>query len=191
MRPARKAILAAVLVVALASTLGLTGCFFGSSDSGTDTGGTNPPVASGGSTSQSGSTSGATPVRVTLAWTAPVDLDLEIWDADGAEALYPAWQFEGEDVSEGPGEETFQFTDYADADLSSGVYTVSVYFAEEENVVEEADATLTVTYADGSSTDYPITIYWEPGRDQYHAFTVDAATGEVTMVDEYIEIETQ
>ena len=66
-------------------------------------------------------------VRVTLGWAEPVDMDLEVWDADGQTALTSAGN-ENEDVLDGTkGREYVDFT----GDYGEGEYVISVYFAEE------------------------------------------------------------
>ena len=165
------------LVLVVLMMFALTGCdLFGGGTDDSDDGGTSVSVPSG-------------VVRVSLEWDDPVDLDLEMWDADGESALFMAGTYSGEDVMEGPGEEYFDFKAYGDEDFSTGDYVISVYFANEENVQDAADATLSVTDADGDTRTFDITVYWEPGRDQYHAFRIDAASGAVDMIEEYIEIE--
>ena len=124
-------------------------------------------------------------VRVELAWTDPVDMDLEIWDAGGQAAITSAG-LENEDVTDGTeGSEYFDFT----GDYAEGEYVVSVYFAEETNVVDAARVTLIVTNTSGETETYTKTISWEEGQDQWHAVKIDATTGDITVVDEIVESE--
>jgi len=124
-------------------------------------------------------------VRVELAWTDPVDMDLEIWDAGGQAAITSA-AIENDDVTDGTeGSEYFDFI----GEYSDGEYVVSVYFAEETNVVDSASVTLIVTNSSGETETYTKTISWEEGLDQWHAIKIDAATGDITVVDEIIESE--
>ena len=124
-------------------------------------------------------------VRVELAWTDPVDMDLEIWDAEGQAAITSAG-LENEDVTDGTeGSEYFDFT----GDYAEGEYVVSVYFAESTQVIDSAEVTLVVTNSSGQVETYSKTISWEQGQDQWHAVKIDAATGDITVVDEVIEAE--
>lgn len=170
-------VLLALLVLVMA--LSLTACFGGSdgdsgdsSDAGSSAMGpdNNPAVEDG-------------VVRVTLGWDEPIDMDLEIWDAAGENAETAAG-LENEDIMDGTeGREYFDFT----GAYSDGEYVVSVYFAEEMNVVESANATLEVIKADGSTETRSSEIMWEEGSDQWHAFSIDAATGDIADIDEFIE----
>ncbi len=172
MRGLRSLILALIVVLALT----VTGCGLlpGGDDSGDDT----------------GTTSGSDIVKVTLSWGESVDMDLEIWESQGDEALFAASQYASEDIFSGAdGDEFFEFRVYEDEDYSVGEYVISVYFAEEEDVVDDVRVTLEVRKSDGSTITRTGTVYWEPGRDQWHAFRIDAATGDIEDIDELIEIE--
>lgn len=163
----------AILLVAM---LALTGCDLlpGTSDSGDDP----------------GTSDGTGVVKVTLSWGGPADMDLEIWDNPGDELLFRASEYIGTDILKGDdGDEFFEFRQYGGDDYSAGSYVVSVYFANEEEVAESASVTLTVVRANGSEVTRTGTVYWEPGRDQWHAFRIDAATGDIEDIDQYIEIE--
>ncbi len=161
--------------VVLVACLALVGCG-SSADTGSDAVSTGPdtsPALDGGV------------VRVVLGWDEPVDMDLEIWDADGQNAVTAAG-IENEDVTDGTaGTEYFDFA----GDYAEGEYVVSVYFAEETNIADEANVILTVTKADGSTQTRSRTIAWEEGSDQWHAFKIDGATGEIEDVDEIVETE--
>ncbi len=125
-------------------------------------------------------------VRVTLGWDEPIDMDLELWDSLGENALTSAGLENGGDVTDGDtGREYLDLT----GDYATGTYVVSVYFAEEENVVDSATATLTVYKADGSTEVRSRSIAWEKGSDQWHAFEIDAATGDIVDVNEIVEVE--
>ncbi len=162
--PALRTLLAALLALALALSLTalLAGC--------------------------GGDAEGAT--QVVLSWDEPVDMDLEIWDPTGEGALTSAG-LTNEDVFDGTeGSEYFDFVDHGETgDFSQGEYVVSVYFAEETDEIAEADILLTVTQPDGTVLTREGTVYWEVGRDQWHAFRVDAATGAIEDMDEFIETE--
>jgi uncharacterized protein YceK len=165
-----------LLVVLLVAMVALSGCGLlpGVDDTGDD------PSPSEGSSI----------VKVTLSWDGPSDMDLEIWDNPGDDLLFRASEYIGTDIIAGDdGDEFFEFRQYGSDDYSAGSYVVSVYFANEEEVADSATVTLTVMKADGSEVTRTGTVYWEPGRDQWHAFRIDAATGDFEDIDEYIEIE--
>ncbi len=126
-------------------------------------------------------------VQVALVWDEPVDLDLEVWDKDGVSPITAASIENGVDVFDGTeGAEYVDFTD--EAELSSGTYVVSVYFAEEAGDIGSAEVQLIITDSDGDVSEYEGTALWEEGKDQWHAFEIDGATGEYSEIDEYIEI---
>ena len=134
-----------------------------------------------------GTTSGT--VRVELQWDEPVDMDLEIWDAAGEQALTSAGM-ENDDSFDGTqAGEYIDFKNLSEANLSSGRYVVSVYFAEGSGDIPSANVTLIVTKADGSTIERTGVVYWEIGMDQWHAFEIDATTGEITDINEFIDIE--
>ena len=163
----------ALLVLAMAFTLGACSLLGSSGEAEEAASDSNLPALEEGV------------VRVELAWTDPVDMDLEIWDAEGQSAITSAG-LENEDVTDGTeGSEYFDFT----GEYAEGEYVVSVYFAESTNVVDSAGVTLIVTNSSGATETYTKTISWEEGQDQWHAIMIDAATGEITVVDEVIESE--
>lgn len=172
-----------VLLVMLVFAVSVVGCSLGGG------GATTPEkVPSGDSASQGPDTAPALEegvVRVTLGWDEPIDLDLEIWDENGENAITSAGM-ESEDVMNG--EEGREYFDFA-GDYVSGTYVVSVYFAEEQNVVDSAKATVTVFGPDGTTESVVTTMQWEEGKDQWHAFSIDAATGQTTTIDQVVTIE--
>lgn len=129
-------------------------------------------------------------VQVALVWDQAVDLDLEIWDENGVNAITSAGLSNDKDVLDGTkGAEYVDFITYEDTDLSTGTYVVSVYFAEEAEVTDSATAQLIVTNAEGDVSEYEGTVKWAEGSDQWHAFEIDGATGEFTEINEYVQIE--
>lgn len=178
-----------LVVLALLLVLAISGCGGTSGSSGGQT--------SGGSSSggEAASTSAPKPepgtVQVALSWDEPVDVDLEVWDAEGQEAVTSAG-IVTEDVTNGEsGDEYVDFVKYDSQDLSSGEYVISVYFAEETNTVDSTTVTLFVTSADGDVETRTHELMWEEGKDQWHAFSVDAETGEITDIDELVETVTE
>ncbi|MDA3935889.1 MAG: hypothetical protein PF636_03360, partial [Actinomycetota bacterium] len=112
-----------------------------------------------------------------------------IWNASGDEALTSAGMenydsFDGLDSSE-----YIDFKNYADLDLSQGDFIVSVYFADGDDQIPSANVTLIVTKPDGSTEQRSGVVYWEIGMDQWHAFSINAETGEITDMDTYIDVE--
>lgn len=153
----------------------------------TEAPGGTPATAPSGTPARSGVT------RVELSWSERVDMDLEIWNASGQNLLERSFNLCGEDVKDGTaGREWFEFRRFdASDDYSSGVYVVSLYFAArpDNSSVDQARATITVTKPDGTTLTRQKTINWDPGRDQWHAFSIDAATGAVTDKDEFVRIQ--
>jgi hypothetical protein len=144
------------------------------------TGGTSGTTDSGESDVEAGEV-----VTVYASWSAPEDLDLEIWDEAGDVPLFPAYQINDVDVVDGAqGEEYFEFKAYDTGDYSSGRYTASVYFNGEMDA-DPAAVTVTVVRPDGSSDSITNSVEWDPALDQWHALVVDAETGDVEFVDEY------
>lgn len=176
MRGARFLFPAFALVFALVLVTGLAGCdlLTGGEDDGA--GGSDP-----------GETEGV--VRVTLSWNEAADVDLEIWDADGEETLVGPAHFGRTDIEKGAdGDETFEFKSHDGKDFGRGQYVVSVYFADEETGVERANVTLTVDKRSGVTVTRTGTVYKELGRDQWHAFKIDATRGDIEEIDAYVEI---
>lgn len=129
------------------------------------------------------------PVRVTLRWDKPVDLDLEIWDHTGRRFIERAFKLGGRDISDGSQPEYFEFRDYGALRFASGEFVVSVCFANEREPRDnQAELTLTVTLPDGRTVERTGTVYWQRGRDQWHAFRIDAVTGEITDIRRYVDI---
>lgn len=135
------------------------------------------------------------PVRVSLRWDRPVDLDLEIWDADGVHLLHRAFSQPrlnirrencGTDVTDGYGEEYWFFKRTSIDDFSSGEYVVSVAFPPTSGTATTAaTATLTITQPDGSTVTRSRLV--QMGKTNWHAIKIDAATGAYTIVDKIIE----
>lgn len=149
-----------------------------------------------GATSESSGSDQSTaaqPLRIELTWDEEVDMDLEIWDAAGENLLERSFNLCGEDVKVGSdGREWFEFKKYSDEDdYASGNYIVSLYFADrpEGSTVEQARATLTVTKTDGTTVTRTKVIDWEPGRDQWHAFSINARTGAIVDKDRFIRVQ--
>jgi hypothetical protein len=165
------------LILAVLAVFAMAGCDLlpgGGGDGGTDDGGS----------SSDGD------VRVELAWDDEVDMDLEIWDNQGENALFAASSYAGTDVTDGSGTEFFEFKQYGDEDFGSGKYVVSVFYAgqPEDGDIPSVPVTLTITKPDGSTETRSGTVFWEAGQDQWHAFRIDAATGAVEDIDELVEI---
>lgn len=141
----------------------------------------------------SGSGTKGDPVKVTLSWEDPVDMDLEIWNSSGEEALFAASSFGGRDVEDGEeGDEFFEFKKYGDEDYTAGKYVISVFFAGSgDESITQADVKITIRMPDGSEETRNGTVYWEEGRDQWHGFRVDAATGDIEDIDEIVEVEVE
>ncbi len=133
-------------------------------------------------------------VRVELSWNKPVDMDLEIWDAAGENLKKRSFNLCGEDVTDGTtgNTEFFDFKSFDSGDdFSSGRYVVSIYFAaRSDDSIEAAEATVTITKADGSTVVRKKVVNYEPGKDQWHAFKINAATGEIEDIDRFIRVTT-
>ncbi len=143
----------------------------------------------------------AQPVKVSLRWDKPVDMDLEIWNAAGQNLIHRAfpgeegWKAEncGADVKDGTqGEEFFLFKKTQNEDFSSGEFVVSVYFAarEENSTIDAANATVTITKADGTTESISRMVRWTPGEDQWHAVKINATTGAIVeRIDRMIKLQ--
>jgi hypothetical protein len=131
--------------------------------------------------------------KVVLSWTADVDMDLEIWDRGGENLKHRAFNLCGTDIKKGSdGPEWFEFKSYPDVDYSTGEFLVSAFFAgRENNSITSAAIKLTVTRPNGSTVERTKTIQWDPGKDQWHAFRINAATGQITDVDRFIRIQSR
>ncbi len=126
-------------------------------------------------------------VRVELGWDEASDLDLEIWDAAGENLVTRALTVNGADITDGTqGREYFDFT----GEYGTGTYVVSVYFAAQNSAPDSAVATVIVHKANGDTETRSQQILWDPGQDQWHAFSIDAQTGDIVDLDEFIDIET-
>lgn len=142
-------------------------------------------------------TAPAAPVKVSLTWDKPVDMDLEIWKADGSQLIHRAFAGEnwsatncGADVSTGGEAEFFNFVKVGEEDFSKGEYVVSIFFAgRTDPSINEALATVTVTKADGTSEVRTRKVQWQEGQDQWHGFRIDAATGRIVEdLDKFVAI---
>lgn len=162
-------------------------------------GGTSPDSSSRSKDSDSDSDSSATSapkpdegtVQVALSWDEPVDVDLEVWDEDGQEAVTSAGLVT-DDVKDGEdGDEYVDFVEYDEQDLSAGDYVISVYFAEDEGEIESTNVKLIVTKADGTTDVRTRKLLWEKGKDQWHAFSIDARTGDIEDIDQLVETVTE
>jgi len=138
------------------------------------------------------STAAGGEVAVGLAWNEPVDCDLEIWDSSGKDLELRAFNLYGNDVTNGSdGMEYFLFSNSSDGAYGSGSYVVSVYYAgQNESGIEELDVYLRIITADGRQLRRQKRIFWESGKDQWHAFRIDATSGLITDIDEFIAIQT-
>lgn len=144
--------------------------------------------------------SGVSVVTVEMTWDGPKDMDLEIWDAAGEDMILRSFFLSGTDQTSGGTPETFEFKKYdsgnfpeqwtgsRNLDYAQGVYTVSAYFHERSASQEATTVVLRVKKPDGSTEERRRKIEYERGKDQWHAFTVDAATGVVTDVDKFVTI---
>lgn len=176
-----RGIKALVLCLLVVFALLVTGCgLLPGGDDGADDG-----------TSGGGGTSGSGVAKVTLSWDEPVDMDLEIWDNAGENAMFAASSYGGEDVQDGSADEFFEFKQYGEEDFSAGKYVVSVFYAgrPDDSNVDSVGVTLTVEMPDGSTDVRSGTVFWETGQDQWHAFRIDAATGAIEDIDQLVEIE--
>ena len=135
----------------------------------------------------SGPTGGSETVAVWMSWDDDTDVDLELWDSSGNAFLGNSAAFGGDDVtSGGAGDEYFEFVDHgSDGDFGSGSFVVSTYFVD--GSADETDVTVTVQSADGSVETYTRTVQYLPPYDQWHAFRIDAATGDTEVVDVFYE----
>lgn len=177
-------IIVVVVAVLLLCCCGVVGSILFFGESLEDVTGTSEP---GGVTqTETGGATGSAPVAVWLSWPEGVDMDLEIWDASGDTQLTTASFLVGEDITDGSmGEEYFEFASYDIEDYSTGEYVVSVYYADFSDLEGEANVTLSVQKADGSTETWAKTVMWDPEFDQWHAFRIDAVTGETVEVDEF------
>ncbi len=130
-------------------------------------------------------------VRVELTWSEPIDLDLEIWDAAGQNMVLRSFNKCGSDQSTGGTPEYFVFDRYGSDNYTRGTYVVSVYFANRERPpTASVTAGLKITLPDGRTVRRSGVVHWERGQDQWHAFSIDAATGAITDLNRYITITT-
>lgn len=125
--------------------------------------------------------------RVVLGWDEVSDLDLEIWTSDGQSLITRALTENGNDVMDGTsGREYFDFT----GEYGSGEYVVSIYYVATNEGPNSTTAKVIVYKADGTTETRTAEIRWDPGLDQWHAFRIDADTGSIVDIDEFIDIET-
>jgi hypothetical protein len=153
-----------------------------------DLGGLSSGVSPGSATYEevSGPTGQAGTPAVWLSWDGGADMDLELWDSSGEQFLATAHSIEGDDATTGGQDEYFEFKDYgSDGDYGSGSYVVSAYFFGGDE--SDTEVTITVQAADGSVETYTQTLQYLPPYDQWHAFRIDAATGETQVVDTFYE----
>lgn len=130
-------------------------------------------------------------VRVELTWSEPIDLDLEIWDAAGQNMVLRSFNKCGSDQATGGTPEYFVFDRYGSDNYTRGKYVVSVYFANRERPpTASVTAHLKITLPDGRTVRRSGIVHWERGQDQWHAFSIDAATGAITDLNRYITIRT-
>ncbi len=120
-------------------------------------------------------------VRVVLEWDDPVDLDLELWEADGETFITSAYTEGSPDVTDGDGAEYFDL----DGEYGDGEWVLSVYFASTDGP-EETEARVTVRRPGQQDVVVTGTIYYDPDEgDQWHAVRVDADTGDVEVIDRF------
>jgi len=184
-----------VVIVGLAALVVLFGCNFGSGDSSSsssNTAGTASSSSAGTASSSSTPVQASGTVKVTLSWDKPIDMDLEIWDSPGQNLKLRSFNQCGSDIQDGTqGSEYFEFKQYGSDNYANGKYVVSVYFAGMGDAsIEECFADLEIIKADGSRDTRRRKIFWEAGQDQWHAFRIDAATGNIEDIDEFITITT-
>lgn len=188
-----------VAVIAVSVFLLLLGCNLGSSTPSSQTSTSAPTGAPTAPTAAPTSPAGAQPVKVELSWDKPVDMDLEIWNAGGTSLVHRAFgqqtdsiHFKGEncgqDITSGlAGQEYWYFKKTSDEDFTVGEYVISIFFAGMENSgVSEATAHVTVTKPNGQTITRQRLIQWEKGKDQWHAFRINAATGDMVDIDKII-----
>jgi hypothetical protein len=162
-----------LLAMSLVLSLGLTGCGTSDGDSNGD--------------SDNGSDDA---VRVTLKWSEDVDLDLEIWNADGTELVARSFDHSGIDDAGTGGEEYFDFKDYGDGDdFSTGSYVISVFFADYGDD-DDAGPHVTWTDEDGDPQER-VTSMEYIGNDQWHVIQIDAETGNSSDIDEFVDYVTE
>ncbi len=138
-------------------------------------------------------------VSVEMTWDGPKDMDLEIWDSSGKHFLARSFNLCGEDRTSGGAPETFEFKKYdtghfpeewdgsRELDYSHGTYVVSAYFHGNSVSHDATIVVLKVKKADGTVDERRRKIEYDPGKDQWHAFTIDAATGAIADIDEFFK----
>jgi hypothetical protein len=88
-------------------------------------------------------------------------------------------------------EEYFDFNNFgADGDYSTGKFVVSIYYADYTDD-DTAVAHVEVTKADGTTSEVAEAPMDFLDDDQWHAFEIDAATGNITMIDEFVDYVTE
>lgn len=144
--------------------------------------------------------SNSRPTRASLQWDSDVDVDLLIFDETGEQPLLASWFVCGPDIQDGSGAEYFDFQGYDEVsaqtdgpiDLSSGTYIVAAYYCDRPEsgpAYEKVDVTLTLTTPGGETSQRTKSVGWEPGTDVWQAFEVDAHTGAIVDVDEFVLVE--
>jgi hypothetical protein len=74
------------------------------------------------------------------------------------------------------------------SDFSTGTFVVSVFYADrpDDSNIDSVDATLVVEKAGGSTATRTGVVHYDPAEgDQWHAFSIDAATGDIEDINEY------
>ncbi|HNW92659.1 MAG TPA: hypothetical protein PKM88_07120 [bacterium] len=190
-------VLMAVCVAAL-----LFSCKFGQSGGETAAPAAGTAAATGTTPPAATTPAASSPVKVTLSWDKPIDMDLEIWNAAGTSMIHRAfaqpnlgWNGAncGTDVTDGTqGQEFFIFKNIGTEDFSNGQYVISVYFASmgQNSSISEAFATVTITKPDGTTQPFRRKIQYQPGQDQWHCCRIDATTGAVIEeLDKFITVQ--
>lgn len=149
-------------------------------------------ASSSSSSSDAPAAAEAGPVKVTLSCDQPVDMDLEIWDEPGKKMIARSFAYCGKDVVDmTQDQEYFVFDRYDTRDFSTGEYVVSIFFnARKDTSIKEAKVRIEVKRSDGGVVTRERTILWEKGHDQWHAFRIDAATGRIEDIDDFISTKT-
>jgi hypothetical protein len=182
-------VIVAIILLCCCVTVGAGFWFFNQGDNIGEIGRSlsDEPAPPGMTQTDEGMTGQAGTVAVWLSWDAPVDMDLEIWDAAGESMIAAAYQYSGDDIQTGGvGDEYFEFSNYSDYDFSTGEYVVSAYYVGSDDGSDpDATVTLTTQDIDGRVQTFTKTVRWDPGYDQWHAVRIQASTGQVTTVDEW------
>lgn len=117
------------------------------------------------------------PVSVTVSWNDPVDIDLGATDSNGNDVGYLKDQDAMSDASDRS--ETLEFTTYDDADLTSGTYEITAYYAGMGDTdLQQVNITVTLTLPTGAEVDFNRMVDYDGGSDMWHVISLDSATGE-------------